>query len=434
MKAPSHGFSRIFALVLGLSAARAAAGPLQSHEAVAASIRSQAVAVGLDLPGFVAMLDDTAAGLIDTSPGLGADYPIWVLPSKVYPEAYSRDSFWTLAGYGNEVYLSQYVDIFSRNAQGAAWNPPLGGQIPTFVRKNAAAPEDGRRPDESTMFWVLGAKLVGRTVATEPYLNAAHAWLKTLVTPAGFAMVSHGWIDAWEPVHIPTVSANNQGLYAVVLRALRDMGVAVTPEELRAADDAYRNLVVDGYLHAYRGSDVVDVSSLMGEALSLYLWDESILSTEAVKGTVARFAEVRYRDGDFLGFKCLSRPDGGYLSPDDFWVIAERDQGNYQNGGSWLLYEALALYAAARHDATPGGELYVDRFVRRLKSEIKYEHSSKELICTGGTCGGCTPTSCSCPDGICGVGGFPYARSGYGWNAFVKRLVSPRGATRAEVF
>jgi len=42
------------------------------------------------------MLDDTVAGLVDAT-GLGAAYPIWVIPSRVYPEMYSRDSFWTLA-------------------------------------------------------------------------------------------------------------------------------------------------------------------------------------------------------------------------------------------------------------------------------------------------------------------------------------------------
>ena len=62
-------------------------------------IKAKAERTGLDIAKYVAMLDTTAAALIDENPGLGPDYPIWVLPSRPYPEMYVRDSFWTLAGY-----------------------------------------------------------------------------------------------------------------------------------------------------------------------------------------------------------------------------------------------------------------------------------------------------------------------------------------------
>lgn len=425
---PHHAFRAVLllagaALLLGAAPQASRRAALASHDEVVQGVKSKSQTLGFDLSSYVAGLDATVTTLIDTAPGLGADYPIWILPSRAYAETYVRDSFWTLFGYGQTGYLQQFVEMFARNAQNPGWKPELNGQIPTVVRKHAPTPDDARRIDESTMFWVLSTKLAGKSAADEPYLELAYPWLKTNVTPQGFAMVSHGWIDAWEPVKVPTVSANNQGLYAVTLRALREMGVAVPEQEIREADAAYRALTQGGYVHAYRGSEVVDVSSLLGEALALYLWDESILGSEAVKGTIARFAEVRYRDGDFLGFKCLANPDGSYLDPRDFWEIAEREPGNYQNGASWLLYEALALYAGARHDAKIADSWYLDRLVKRLKSETKYDASSKEFICTGGTCGTCDAQRCFCPDGICGVGSFSHHRSGYGWNAFVKRLV-----------
>lgn len=431
------GVSRFFlvsaSLVFALGTA-SNANTKQTHDAVVGELAATAQRLQFDTKKYTAMLDSTAAGLIDKNPGLGTNIPIWVLPSRPYPEMYSRDSFWTLAGYWHGNYLNTYVDIFSKNSQDAAWQPPLAGQIPTFVRKHVANPQDGRRFDESTMFWVLGAKLTGKTVATEPYLKQAHAFLKTLVTPQGYAMVSHGWIDAWEPVSTPVISANNQGLYAVTLRALRDMGVDdVTKDEIKAADNAYRSLYQDGYLHAYLGTTVganaVDTSSLMGEALALYLWDESILDDAMVTGTVAKFAPTYYEDGQYLGYKCLSNPDGSYLDEKQFWEIAERDPGNYQNGGSWLLYEALALYAAARHDTAP---VYAEHFIQRLATEVRYEYSSKEFVCTGGHCGGCNTTGCYCPNGKCGAGAFNLGRSGYGWNLFVKRLLRGRDEFNAQ--
>jgi hypothetical protein len=397
----------------------------QTHDTVIARFAAAAAQAAFDTQKYIGMLDATAAALVDQNPGLGANYPIWVVPSGVYPEMYSRDSFWTLAGYWQKDFLSDYVMMFSRNAQGAGWSPPLNGEIPRFVRKNVPAPSDGRPTDESTLFWIIGAKLAGRTVATEPYLTQAHSWLKALVTPQGLAMVSHGWIDAWFPTSSAVVSANNQGLFAVALRALRDMGETVSPDEIKAADDAYRGLASGGYLHAYLGSGAVDVSSLMGEALALYLWDDSILDDATVAGTVAKLAPTYYPDGDFLGFKCLSNPDGSYLDPSQFLSYANPDAGDYQNGGTWLLYDALALYAAARHDTTDGSVL-ASRLIARLKSEVKYEYSSKEFLCSGGTCNSCTPTRCTCPGGACGPGSFDPARSGYGWNVFLKRLLLNR--------
>lgn len=394
------------------------------HRVVVDKLRAKSQQMSYDLAKYVEMLDATAASLVDKSPGLGNDYPIWVLPSKAYPEMYVRDSFWTLSGFWHGNHLNTFVDIFSRNSQAAAWQPPLNGQVPTLVRKNVPAPQDARRVDESTMFWVLAAKFAGKTATTEPYVAKAHDFLKQHVTPQGFAMVSHGWIDAWEPVKTPVVSANNQGLYAVTLRALRDMGVAVKPEEIRDADNAYRALFQNGYLNAYVGREVVDVSSLIGEALALYLWDESILGEAIVKGTVAKFKEVFYADGDFLGYKVLSNPDGSYLAESEFWDIAERDPGNYQNGGSWMFYDQLANYAAARHG---GDDHYLTRFIGRLKSETKFEFTSKEFVCTGGRCGACTPQSCGgCVNGTCSAGAYNMGRNGYGWNLFVKRLVAGR--------
>src|SRR5687768_3348775 len=101
-------------LLLALSLCLASPGqPARTHEEVASGIRSRAQTRAFDVDRFVAMLDATADSLIDRNPGLGADYPIWVLPSQAYPEMYSRDSFWTLWGYGKGKFLEQYVDIFA---------------------------------------------------------------------------------------------------------------------------------------------------------------------------------------------------------------------------------------------------------------------------------------------------------------------------------
>ena len=50
--------------------------------------------------------------------------------------------------------------------------------------------------------------------------------------------------------------------------------------------------------------------------------------------------------------------------------------GNYQNGASWLLYDALALYAGIRHGLAGSPGLLLDR----LASETRRSPSLHEYI------------------------------------------------------
>ena len=95
--------------------------------------------------------------------------------------------------------------------------------------------------------------------------------------------------------------------------------------------------------------------------------------------------------------------------------------GDYLNGGSWLLYDFLALYAGARHDIPSMRDTYVDRLVRRMTSELRAgvgstpANKSEEFLCTapGFFDDPCQPTGSAEP-----------ARSDFGWNTFVVRLLS----------
>jgi hypothetical protein len=94
---------------------------------------------------------------------------------------------------------------------------------------------------------------------------------------------------------------------------------------------------------------------------------------------------------------------GAYRPAAEFSGSPENTPGNYHNGGSWLLYDALALYAAARHGVAGGLEL----FYQRLRSEVCTSWASHEFISTNpGT-----------------LGSSQSWRDGYGWNAFLVNLL-----------
>lgn len=200
-----------------------------------------------------------------------------------------------------------------------------------------------------------------------------------------------------------------KGLLCITLRALMEMGIDIDTTLLRQAQRVYASIVNPAdscSLPQREGADFMDVSSLVGEALSLYLFDDPILPSEKVLATferLERYARIDYPDGAFLGFKVLCGPYGEYLPQEGFLSPEQNWSGNYQNGGSWLLYDCLALYAAARHGSFTAQKL----FLQRLRSETRYHWGSHEYLSTSPDfLGRCVPEA-----------------NGYGWNAFLANLL-----------
>src|SRR5262249_39816110 len=145
-----------------------------------------------------------------------------------------------------------------------------------------------------------------------------------------------------------------QGLHAVALRALAALGVGQL--DPGPAEDAYRATYDPalGQLRCYADragqfGQLRDVSALVGEALAWYYSARPILDRAAVAATLAAQPRAFYGDGAFLGFRNLTGADSRALPPSWLSDWPANSAGNYQNGASWLLYDALALYAGVRH-------------------------------------------------------------------------------------
>ncbi|HEX6511389.1 MAG TPA: hypothetical protein VF157_03760, partial [Chloroflexota bacterium] len=140
---------------------------------------------------------------------------------------------------------------------------------------------------------------------------------------------------------------------------------------------------------------------LAGDALSIYYFGASPLPDQRVRVTFDRLLShgaVYWNDG-FAGFRVLSQFDGSYISSGEF-IGKDSFAGNYHNGGSWLLFDALALYSAAAHGVIQAGEL----LLQRISSEYQRSRAFHEYIRTS-----------------------PFivdARPDYGWNSFVVRLLA----------
>jgi hypothetical protein len=351
-----------------------------------------------DLAAMVALCRATAAGL--------ARADGWVMPSAWYPMLFTRDAYWIVAAHRDP---AVHAAVLARVRAGQRPD----GQVPTALYIDGYDPPDRNRNDESTLLYVLTAYDAARRglPVDRGSLERAGAWLRAHA-PDGRYVSSPGpfayWLDTLALAGVAPSVAYKQGLYVVALRALRAMGIA-TPEP-GPAEDAYRAFHDPslGQLRCYADRDgsfgrLRDISALVGEALSWYYFERAILDRGVVAATLETQPKAAYADGAFLGYKNLTRADAGPLPLSWLNDWPANRPGDYQNGGSWLLYDALALYAGIRHGVPEAAAL----FLARLASETRRSPTMHEYLLT-------TEDD---------LGGSEAKRDGYGWNSFVGNLI-----------
>lgn len=343
----------------------------------------------------------------------------WIVPSNAYRDSYTRDSFWILAASGETQAITNTIDQMS------AFSSPEG-QIPTAITKN----KQGEivpfyNDDESTLFFILTNYLLhkeGHAVDKTRLLKAfAYSQKKNVVdgqfTTCGNASdeaekgAYHYWADTLL-CEKKSVISYNQGLFCVALEGLEQMGIPVDARLKAQALKTYQNIhdrENPSIIVQSNTEDDLDISALMPEALSLYFFDKSLLGQEKVIGTVNALYEkamAHFDDGRFLGFRTLVLPNGNYVEKERFLhAESTNSPGSYHNGGSWMLYDMLALYAAARHNDKRSPAMMTERI------HTEQEHLplfSYEFIRT--TEGNMGATS---------------DRAYYGWNTFVAKLLTP---------
>jgi hypothetical protein len=317
-----------------------------------------------------------------------------VHPSKAYAGVWLRDSFWTITAIG---------DIgLSESALRHFWRKQLpSGQLPTQFTTFINDPQ--YRPDESTLLfliWAAWQAQQGGALVPTPVLQRALAYVTQQAStglyqsPAG-SYVS--WFDSFRLKRADTL-AYNQGLYAVALQAARALGLGVRASQIEQAAAGYRSMADarGGYLRFSRNLAYHDISGLTGEYLSLWLFKRPLLSDAIVRRTLA--SQPPFEGG----FRVVVSAKGHYLSPHTFTVHVF--PGDYQNGGSWLLFDYLALATGALHHV-PG---MAARMRQRLGAEFAAGATFHEYLNTD-------PSSPL-------YGQEPSYRDGFSWDTFVTRV------------
>lgn len=329
------------------------------------------------------------------------------IPSRAYAHGtWMRDAYWTLAAL-RDVELQRRTWLrFAERLN------PRTGQVPSALLNSGEVHYAAE--DESTIFFLLMAldlQRAGVQLPREP-LNGAARYAASRVEPAtGRVLAGPGPFTWWLDTLILAerdVVAYTQGVWAVGLRALVELRLPFPLDLLFRAEEAYARLDTPsvGAMTLSEKTTLLDVSALVGEHLSLRLFHRPLLSDDAVTRTIAAFREVTFADGTFLGFPVCSSADGGYLPEKWFHPAPDNWPGYYHNGGSWLLYDALALDVARAHGVERAEEI----LLARVFAETRRAETLNEYIATTDV------------NGYLGTVPFVW-RSGYAWNSYVGALV-----------
>lgn len=323
-----------------------------------------------------------------------------IIPSLAYSDGeWTRDAVWTVLGLED---FNLGRELFKRIIKTQQQN----GQIPTSRRDLG---ELEINDDESTQAYLLLSYFLydrGYEFNQQEHnsiINSLNYCALHLDNYGYWKTMNKSGFQTWHDTIIfdkDDVPSYTQGVTAAAFEAGKRMfpDLEIYRSLAKKTQEKYIALSLTskndfGYLPlSGKKSQIVDVSSLFGEFLSLQLFQKSLLPDETVFNTQKSFRGI-----EKIGYKVVSNKDGSYLCQKDFVPDSLNPPGAYQNGGSWLAYDMAALLAVQFH-----GSEVKNLINDRLEAEFKYKKTLWEYIETNPQ----SPNYGKAPDN----------RTGYSWN------------------
>lgn len=290
-------------------------------------------------------------------------------------EMYLRDSFFALNGIHNRELNEGVFHLWGEN-QGA------DGAINTLIEPNMANVE--RKSNDSTPLWLLWALLNRRRFGTrlpaKKVRKAGEYFLRTYdrnhdgICWAQFVM---GQLDVISYPQGTSSICENQGLFAVTLRAIKELQIAevsgaISEDYIQKAEAAYRSYYDSArkFMRPARDiDDAIGFAEIFPEYLSLWLFNRKLLSDEMVINHLDRIPVMMPRQDaphpeaggtvrpiliglpkDGSGWKYFTEKWHPMVS-DSFAANYEQGamNGIYYNGGSWMRIEVCGYVTGMLH-------------------------------------------------------------------------------------
>jgi hypothetical protein len=324
-------------------------------------------------------------------------------------EMYLRDSFYSLNGLHNRELNEKVFNTWADN-QGD------NGAINTLVEPKIANVE--RKSNDSTPLWLMWALVNQRRFGSEldmdkihraaEYCLATYDPQREAICRAQFVV---GQLDV---IHYPEgtrILCENQGILAVLLRAIRELRIpeisaSISESYIAKAEHEYRS-----YYDAERGfllparniTDAIGFSDIFPEFLSLWIFKRPMLTDEMVVNHLNHIPVMLPRrdcpypnEGGtvrpiFIGLP--KRNDWSYFTDkwhpmvSDSFAASYADKaadGIYYNGGSWMRVEICGYVTGKLHGWKSADRAIANRLWAETHTDDDFPTSQEYLpTCAG---------------------------------------------------
>lgn len=323
------------------------------------------------------------------------------VPNMNYsPDMYNRDSFFsTIASYNKELNL----EIWEK------WGDTQTskGGIATIITPDMGSIEV--KDNEATIQWLIWAMMnkrrFGVELPAEKIKKAVEYVLKEFdedkdgICKSRFTLSQIDIID-YQPK--TDRLAVNQGMFAIALRTIKELGFDISEAYVEKAEQEYRNFYDVQRKHILFDKnypDIITLTDLEPEFFSLWLFNKPILTDEMVinhlekipiLNKVSNSPHPEYGTTAPVCIRLTNDKQGyAYLSPEyqPFGEFGETNykggatDGVYYNGGSWLRPEYCAYAVGQKHGWKKAEKLMENRAWTEINLNPKWPYS-KEFIPT----------------------------------------------------
>lgn len=329
------------------------------------------------------------------------DFTPFNVPNMNYaPDMYNRDSFFsTVASYNKELNISVWE-------QWGKTQTPKGG-IGTIITPLMGSVE--AKDNEATIEWLIWAMMIKRRFCTTlPQDKIKKAVDYTLnefdadrdgKCKARFSLSQVDIVDFNPKTDRLGV---NQGMLAIALRTIKELGFDISEAYIQKAEEEYRNFydVKRKHLLFDRNfPDIISLTDLEPEFFSLWLFNRPILTDEMVKNHLDQIPVLNkvinspHPEYGTTAPICVhlikSEPGFSYLTGDyqPFGKFGEENYSNgkndgfYYNGGSWFRAEYCAYVTGLKHGWKKARIMMENRIWAEIYLNPKWPFS-KEFIPT----------------------------------------------------
>jgi hypothetical protein len=329
------------------------------------------------------------------------DFTPFNVPNMNYaPDMYNRDSFFaTVSSYNKELNLSIWE-------QWGKTQTPKGG-IGTIITPLMGSVE--AKDNEATIEWLIWAMMnkrrFGVVLPQEKIKKAVDYVLNEFDEDRDGKCKAHFSLSQVDIVDFKPKTDRlgvNQGMLAIALRTIKELGFDISDEYIQKAEKEYRNFYDSERKHLLfdrNFPDIITLTDLEPEFFSLWLFNRPMLTDEMVKNhldqipvlnIVANSPHPEYGTTAPICVRVIKEAPGyAYLSGDyqPFEKFGEENYSNgksdgfYYNGGSWFRAEYCAYVVGLKHGWTKANALMENRVWAEIYLNPKWPFS-KEFIPT----------------------------------------------------